>query len=256
MAADDIVLAMADLDRANRLILWAAISTATLAAVSLAMAVTTLPRSGPYCRSDCVAYPYIDVAAFVPRDYLWMYPAVLVSLLIIVLVQCVHNQLDPGLRVLSGIAVSFTAVGAGTLTVDYAIQLTFIQPALLLGETEGLSPWTQYQPHGIFIALETVGYVLLNIAFLALGLALIQTPTTLWRAGGWLFTIAGGLTLALLVFYSAIYRLRLDYRFEVTAILITWLVLIVVPVLLTIAVVRTGPIKYQPVTPAEASNRS
>jgi hypothetical protein len=256
LAADDIVLAMADLDRANRLILWTAVSTAAMAALSLAMAVTTLPRSGPYCRSNCVGYPYTDVAALVPSDYLWMYPAVLVTLLVIVLVQCVHNQLDPGLRVLSGIGVSFTAVGAGTVIVDYAIQLTFVQPALLLGETEGLSPWTQYQPHGIFIALETVGYVLLNIAFLALGLALIQMPKTLWRAGGWLFTIAGGLTLALLLFHSAFYRLRLDYRFEVTAILITWLVLIVVPVLLSIAVVRTGPIKYQPAARAEVSNRS
>jgi hypothetical protein len=148
--------------------------------------------------------------------------------------------------VLSGIAVSFTAIGAGTLVIDYAIQLTFIQPALLLGETEGLSPWTQYQPHGIFIALETVGYVLLNIVFLALGLALVQTPERVWRVGGWLFILAGGLTLALLVFYATFYKLRLDYRFEVTAILITWLALIVVPGLFSIALVRAGPTKYQP----------
>jgi hypothetical protein len=245
-----------DLDHSNRLILWVAISTAVMAAISLAMGVTTLPRSGPYCQSDCVGYPYIDAAEFVPRDYLWIYPALVLWLLVIVLVQCIHSQVDPDLRVLTGIAVSFTAVGAGTLIVDYAIQVTFIQPALLLGEIEGLSPWTQYNPHGIFIALENVGYVLLNIAFLALGLALIQKPTRLWRAAGWVSVLAGALTLALLVFYSAFYQLRLDYRFEVTAILLTWLVLIATPMLLAIALIRSGPIKGQRTTQREMSNQS
>jgi hypothetical protein len=72
----------------------------------------------------------------------------------------------PSWRLLSRIGVAFTIMGVAILVVDYASQLTFIQPALVLGETEGL-PWTQYNPHGIFIALENVGYVLLNLAFLA-----------------------------------------------------------------------------------------
>jgi hypothetical protein len=29
-------------------------------------------HSGPNCLSDCITYPYTDVAAFVPGDYLWM----------------------------------------------------------------------------------------------------------------------------------------------------------------------------------------
>jgi hypothetical protein len=52
-----------------------------------------------------------------------------------------------------------------------------------------------------------------------------------------------------LVFYSVFYRVRLDYRFEVTAILITWLVLIVAPVLLSIAFRRNRAIEAQ--QPAE-----
>jgi hypothetical protein len=231
----DTVLTVTDLDESNRLISWVAIATAVMAAVSLAMAVTTLPRSGPYCRSDCVGYPYVDAAAFVPRDYLWIYPALVLWLLVVVLVQCIHSLVDPHLRMLSGVAVTFTAIGVGTLIVDYAIQLTFIQPALLLGETEGLTPWSQYNPYGIFIALENVGYLLLNLAFLAIGVAL---------------------TLVLLLFYSAFYRVRLDYRFEVTAILVTWLVLIAAPVLLSVAVLRTDPMKYQRSARRELSNRS
>jgi hypothetical protein len=149
---------MTDVDqRPDRLSLWVAIWTALMAAVSLVMAVTTLPRSGPYCQSGCVVYPYTDAAAFVPRDYLWMYPAIVLTLLALVLAECIHYRVPPDRKLLSRIGVAFTIMGVAILVVDYANQLTFIQPALVLGETEGLSPWTQYNPHGIFIALETVG---------------------------------------------------------------------------------------------------
>jgi hypothetical protein len=50
------------------------------------------------------------------------------------------------------------------------------------------------------------------------------------------------LTLALLVFYSAFYRVRLDYRFEVAAISVTWVVLIAAPALLSIAFHRPEPV--------------
>jgi hypothetical protein len=131
--------------------------------------------------------------------------------------------------------------GVAILVVDYASQLTFIQAALVLGETEGLSPWTQYNPHGIFIALENVGYMMINIAFLFIGISMLRMPRRLWRVAGWIFTVGGVATLALLVFYSAFYQVRLDYRFEVLAIFVTWLVLIATPVLLTIALLRTEP---------------
>ena len=235
---------MAELEQPrSRLSVWVAIMTAVMAAISLGMAITTLPRSGPYCQSDCVGYPYTDAAAFVPRDYLWMYPAVVLTLLTMVLVECIHNRTVPNRGVLSKIGVAFTIMGVAILIVDYASQLTFIQPALLLGETEGLSPWSQYNPHGIFIALENVGYVLLNLGFLFIGVAMIPMPSRLWRAAAWVFAAGGGLTIALLVFYSALYRVRLDYRFEVAAISVTWLVLIAAPVLLSIAFVRTGQVE-------------
>jgi hypothetical protein len=189
--------------------------------------------------------PYTDVAAFIPRDYLWIYPAVVLTLLVMVLVECIHYQMVPSRRLLSRIGVAFTIMGVAILVVDYASQLTFIQPALVLGETEGLSPWTQYNPHRIFIALENVGYVLLNLAFLFIGVAMVRMPRRLWRAAGWIFAAGGSLTLVLLVLCGAIYRIRLDYRFEVTAIAITWLVLIAAPVLLSIALLRREPVTEQ-----------
>jgi hypothetical protein len=132
----------------------------------------------------------------------------------------------------------------------------FLQPAFLLGETEGLSPWTQYNPHGVFIALENVGYVLLNVAFLFMGVAIVGMPERLWRAAGWVFVSGGALTLAALVLYSALYRARLDYRFEVAAIAITWLVLIAAPVLLSIALGRDRAVQGRRTAPVEMSSRS
>jgi hypothetical protein len=102
------------------------------------------------------------------------------TLLAVVLMESIHHQLALSRGLLSRIAVAFTTMGAAILVVDYASQLTFLQPALLLGETEGLSPWSQYNPHGIFIALENVGYVLLSFAFLFVGAAMVGTP---WKPG-------------------------------------------------------------------------
>jgi hypothetical protein len=185
-----------------------------------------------------------------------MYPAVVLNLLIVVLVECIHHWTVSSRVVLSRIGVAFAVVGAAVLIIDYATQLTFLQPALLLGETEGLSPWTQYNPHGVFIALENVGYVLLNVAFLFMGVAIVGMPERLWRAAGWVFVSGGALTLAALVLYSALYRARLDYRFEVAAIAITWLVLIAAPVLLRIALGRDRAVQGRRTAPVEMSSRS
>ena len=62
------------------------------------LAVTTPPRSGPFCRTACIGYPYTDAAAFVPRDYLWMYPAAVLALLFVTLVACVSYFASPDAR--------------------------------------------------------------------------------------------------------------------------------------------------------------
>ena len=108
---------MADIEgQPNRLSLWVVILTGLMAIVSLAMAITTLPRSGPYCRSGCVGYPYTDVAAFVPRDYLWMYAAVVLTLLVMALMECIHYQVPPDRQLLSRIGVAFTIMASRFLS--------------------------------------------------------------------------------------------------------------------------------------------
>jgi hypothetical protein len=82
---------------------------------------------------------------------------------------------------------------------------------------------------------------------------MLSMPILHWRAAGWVFAGGGALTVALLVLSSLMYRVRLDYRFEVAAISITWLLLTVAPVLLIIAFFHTGPGNEQRATRPEMS---
>src|SRR5688572_4577215 len=53
--------------------------TALSTAVALTVAVLTPPKGGPFCVENCIGYPYTDFDAHIPRDFLWMYPALFVA---------------------------------------------------------------------------------------------------------------------------------------------------------------------------------
>ena len=216
-----------------RLGFWSAILMAVLATAAFAAAISTPPRSGPFCVSSCITYPYINVASFVPRDYLWMVPEIFLPPLFVVLMACIHNYVDDDKKVFSQVALSCALLSAAVITTDYFIQLTVMQPSLLKGETEGLSLFSQYNPHGIFIALEDLGYLMMSAAFLFA--ALVFDPhERLERAMRWLFVISSLLALGLFLALTLVYGNELEYRFEVTILTINWITLIVSGVLLSI----------------------
>ena len=171
--------------------------------------------------------------------------AVRMTALFLLLAVCLLHWVPPQQRLSATIAVCFAVIGATVLVTDYGTQLTVLQPALLTGETEGLSASTMYNPHGVFIALENVGYAVIGVAFVFLGGALAGGSSRLERAVRWVFTVGGVLILATLVLFAAIYRAELDYRFEVMSLSITWLVLIVSGTLLTIVFGRALKVATQ-----------
>jgi hypothetical protein len=206
---------------------------AAAAAVALAVGATTPPRSGPFCRGDCITYPYTAAAAFVPRDYLWMYPAALMVLLFVVVVACLHQRAAADSRLFTRVALSLAAISATALLADYFIQLTVMQPSLLKGELAGLSLLSQYNPHGVFIALEDLGFLMMGLAFLFASAGLADR-SRLERAGRYVFAAGGILAVAALVILALFYRSDLEYRYEVAAIVIDWLTLIAGGVLLSL----------------------
>ena len=212
---------------------WAAVATAVSAAIALGLGVTTPPRSGPNCSSDCITPPYTDAAAFVPRDYLWVYAASVMVLLFVVLVAGVHHAVVESHRVLSQVALSFAVIATVAAVLDYAVQLTVLQPALLKGELDGLSLWSMYNPHGVFIALENAAYLLMAVSFVFLAAALPKVGGVV-RAARIVLVAAGAIVVLSSVLLAVQYGRDLDYRFEVLAIGVDWLALIVAGTLLAI----------------------
>ncbi|HYM40389.1 MAG TPA: hypothetical protein VEY12_09685, partial [Thermoplasmata archaeon] len=151
---------------AHRLGFWAALLTAMISAVFMVVGIATPPRSGPFCGSACVAYPYTAVASFIPVDYVWLYPGFLLAAVFVVLMACIHAVAAEGRKVFSRIALSFALLYAGIILVDYFVQLTVVVPSLQSGETSGLALFTQYNPHGIFITFEALGYLMMSVTLL------------------------------------------------------------------------------------------
>jgi hypothetical protein len=213
-------------DAARSLGFWAAVATAVSALIALGLGVTTPARSGSNCSSDCITAPYTDVAAFVPRDYIWMYAASIMVLVFVVLIACIHHSVDESRRVYSQVALAFAIIAASAALLDYAVQLTVLQPSLLKGEPDGLSLWSMYNPHGIFIAFENVAYLLMAVSFVFLASALPRVGGVV-RAARIVLVVAGALTVISLVALAVYYGRDLDYRFEVVAIGVDWLALII-----------------------------
>lgn len=224
-----------------RLGFWTALLAVVVTAVFMATAVSTPARSGPYCGTACVPYPYTDVTAFVPQDYLWLYPGFLLAPILIALVACIHGYADSAKKVFSRIALSLSILYAAVILVDYFIQLTVVVPSLQAGETAGLSLFTQYNPHGIFITFEALGYLLLSTALL------FVAPVF---GGGrkelvirWSFV--AGFVAAVFAFVALPLAGQSIVAFEVTVLLINWIVLIIAGAL--ISLVFRGAARSEPV---------
>jgi hypothetical protein len=217
----------------RRLGFWSAILLVLLAVTAFALGITTPPRSGPYCTGSCIVYPFTDAAQFVPRDYNWIVPAILLVPVFLVVLACVHPSVQPDKRHLSLVGLCFASISASILAIDYFIQFQVAEPSLLRGETAGLALFTQYNPHGLFIALKDLGYLALCDAFVFVGTA-FPGARVLAHAIRW--TLMAGAFLGFVCFVAMTWRFGLDleYRFEVAIITVAWTALVVLGVMLAL----------------------
>jgi len=212
---------------------WTAILMTVLTAVAFAIAIATPPISGPFCRSGCISYPYFSVVSHVPNDYLWLYPALFIAPLFLILAICIQGHTSSSKRIYSHIGLSFALACTILVSLDYYIQITVMQPSILQGEMDGLALFLQYNPHGIFIALEDLGYLMMSIAFFCIGMAL-DNDGRIERALRWLFVVSPVLAVGSYIVLSVIYGNNLEYRFEVLVITLNWTTLVVAGILSSI----------------------
>lgn len=212
---------------------YSAILTIIITVVAFGFAMTAIPISGANCTSDCVEYPYLDTVSQFPRDFVWMPLAILMVIAYVMLMVSIHNAAPDPKKIFSQVGLSFALIAAGILIIDYYVQFSVIPMSLMNGETEGLALLIQYNPHGVFIALEELGYLVMSLSFLFVA-PVFASRNRLESAIRWIFTIGFVLTIISLVGISIFYGVDRQDRFEVVVISINWLILIINGVLLSI----------------------
>lgn len=110
--------------------LVSSISLAVLTAITFVMAICTPPISGPFSTAAITSYPYTNIISRFPRDYYWMYPAMLMMLIYVVYMVSVDQYARPERKIFSHTALLFACLSAGVLFVDYFVQVSVIQPSL------------------------------------------------------------------------------------------------------------------------------
>jgi hypothetical protein len=212
---------------------YAALLTAVLTAVTFGFAITALPNAGAGCVTECLEYPYLDSLAEFPRDYLWMPLAIVLVLVYVVFTASIHAYAAAPQKLISQIGLSFAMMSAGILAGAYYVQFAVVPVSLMNGETEGITLLTQYNPHGTFIVLEELGYLLMSLSFLFMA-PVFANRGRVEAAVRWVFIGGFVLSVISLVVISAIYGLNREDRFEVAVISVNWLVLLITGTLVSI----------------------
>ncbi len=222
---------------ANRVGYYAAMLTAIMTFITFSFAMIAIPISGANCPGDCAAYPYMDTISQYPRDFIWMYLAIIMLLVYVILMVAVHFYASQEKKIFSMIGLTFAIISVVVLLGDYFTQVSVIPVSLMNAETEGLPLLIQYNSHGVFIALEELGYLMMSLSFLFMA-PVFDNQNRLQSVVRGIFRIDFVLSVVSLIVISILYGLeRLD-RFEVIIITLNWLTLIVNGILLSIVFKR------------------
>jgi hypothetical protein len=219
--------------------LAAAVGTGGLTVLTFGLAIAALP--------DRVPYPFTDpvIARQWPGDYLWMYPAMVLMVAFVALVAALVEVAEPERRAHGRLALALATLAAGVLLVDYYVQVTVLPLSLEKGQLDGWSMLTQYNPNGVFLALEELGYLLMTLTLLSL-VPVLGTTSRVQRALRRLLLGSAGAVVVALVAVSL--RLGTDRgdTFEIAVISIVWLTLIAASPLLAVLFSRVREVAAGP----------
>ena len=133
--------------------------TADVAAAFIGLGVFGTPYTEPN------PYPYIW--PFIKTiDYTIFYPAFFLAPVFVVLMACIHFYASEKMKIFSLIGLSFSIIYATLITANYFLLWTVDIPSISSGQTANLSIITMYNPHGIFVAIESLGYLMMSLALL------------------------------------------------------------------------------------------
>ncbi|MBN2528518.1 MAG: hypothetical protein JXR76_19170 [Deltaproteobacteria bacterium] len=201
--------------------------------LAFGFAMIAIPPSGPNCPSNCMNYPFPDIMSYYPRDYLWMYITVVQLCIYLFFTIATHANAPNDRKIFSLSAAAFALMASIILMVNYWVQFSVVPMSMINNETEGIALLTQYNGHGVFIAIEELGFTLMSVSFAFMS-RLFKGETRLKKALRRVLPLPFIVVVFAFVIYSIIYGLDRHYRFEVAAISINWIVSIVVGILMSL----------------------
>ncbi|MEI6556344.1 MAG: hypothetical protein WCL70_12210 [Paludibacter sp.] len=213
--------------------LYASVALTFHTILTFGFAMMAIPPSGPYCSGNCMEYPFNDLLNYYPRDYHWMYLAVFQLFVFLIFVVSVHYSAPKEKQIFSFIGVAFALISTTVLLADYFIQFAVIPISMMKAETEGIALLTQYNGHGIFIALEELGYITMSIALFFISF-IFSSTNAMEKAIHWLLFLPFILNIIAFVVYAILFGIDRSYRFEVASISINWLFIIAIGILMSI----------------------
>lgn len=178
--------------------------------------------------SDDSPYPFSSeaIAANWPREYLWMFPAMLLMLLFVAFIAAVHEFAPATRKIFSLLGLCLAIIAAAVLLITYFIQVTVMQPSLEKGQLDGWAMLTMYNPNGVFIALEELGFILMSLALAVLAPVFLQ-QNRVERTIRWIFVLSFAAVVGALMAVSVATGIDRGFLFEIIAISIVWLTLVV-----------------------------
>ncbi|MCJ7802369.1 MAG: hypothetical protein MUP82_08455, partial [Candidatus Marinimicrobia bacterium] len=216
---------------------YSSIILVVITLITFAFALTAIPIAGTFCPSDCVEYPYLNTIQQFLYDFRWIYFAIVMLISFLAYMISLHYYSSRERKIFSQIALIIATISATVLLADYFIQISVVPASLLNGEVEGIPLIIQYNPHGIFIALEELGYILMSISFLFVA-QIFNKDIRIENYIKWIFIISFILVLLSFIVVTFNRGLVRKDQFEVYVISIDWLVLIVNGILMSIVFKR------------------
>ncbi len=224
---------MDEASAANRFGMFASIFTAATGLVAFALAIMAVPVAGGNCTANCRPYPYMTMADRWPNDFMWLPPAILFVFGYLAVMAAVYYAASGSRRIFGLVGLCLALVSATTLAIDYYLQLAVVPVSLQANETNGLPLLSMYNSHGMFIALEELGYLAMSVSFVFAASVLVSRGR-LEAAVRWLFRVPLVVAAVGLAWFSIAFGLDRQDRFEVVILSACWLTLIINGVLLTV----------------------
>ncbi|MBN1183588.1 MAG: hypothetical protein JXB49_14960 [Bacteroidales bacterium] len=216
----------------NRFGFYSSIALTVITLITFGFAMTAVPISGAFCPGNCIDYPYLDTLNQYPKDFLWMYFAILLTIIYIGFMVSIHSYTSNEKKIFSQTGLTFSIISTVILAGAYFIQSSVIPASLMNGETEGVTMLIQYNPHGVFVVLEEIGYIMMSISFLFIAFA-FTNKSRIEKSIRWIFISAFILTVISFTIITIQHGIVRKDRFEVAVISIDWLVLIVNGILIS-----------------------